>query len=295
MTPLISRLSALGILDAQRLTQFHPHVRDRDDIAVLRDPLTEVIVLSRSDHMTVSYYETKPERAEHIVDGRTMVTPPLEDDIRRGQEFSTLLRNRHWLDFGCGLGGVLDVLKGQTRWAAGPEPSRERAAIAASKGHLILDSLHAVQPGLLDVVTLSHVLEHLTHPIETLREISTRLRAGGTVLIEVPHARDALFTLYDSEPFKAFTFWSEHLVLHTRQSLKSLLEAAGFEDVEIRGKQRYPLSNHLHWLARQQPGGHESWACLNSTLLHEAYEAALSGIDRTDTLIATARTPKARL
>ena len=159
---------------------------------------------------------------------------------------------------------------------------------------MILSSLGEVQPGSLDVVTLFHVLEHLTHPLESLREIATRLGDAGTVLIEVPHARDALFTLYDSEPFKAFTFWSEHLVLHTRQSLKILLETAGFEQVEIRGRQRYPLSNHLHWLARQRPGGHEAWSCLNTTMLHEAYEAALAGIDRTDTLIATTRTPRSR-
>lgn len=292
MNSLIENLDAMGILSAARLQPFYPRVRDRDDIAVLRDPVSDVLVLSRSDHMSMAYYEAKPETPGHAVHGNLVVAPSLEDDMRRAQEFGPLLRNKRWLDFGCGLGGVLDALKGQTTWAAGLEPARERAAIASGKGHAIVGSLDEVKPQSLDVVTLFHVLEHLTEPLETLRQIRARLAKGGRVLVEVPHARDVLFTLYDCEPFKKFTFWSEHLVLHTRQSLKLLLEHAGFESIEISGRQRYPLSNHLYWLSQGKPGGHEAWAFLNSPNLLAEYEATLARIDRTDTLIAMAVAPR---
>lgn len=294
LSALAAELEALGILVRERLRPFHPRVRDRDDIAVLRDPLSEVIILSSSEHMSLDYYTTKPECTGHAVDGRHVETPRLEDNIRRAEVFGALLRNRHWLDFGCGLGGMLDECAGQSALAVGLEPNRQRAAITASKGHAVVGDLDEVGPGSLDIVSMFHVLEHLTEPSSTLRRLRERLKPGGTLLIEVPHARDALFALYDCEAFKAFTFWSEHLVLHTRQSLRILLESAGFGQVEIRGQQRYPLSNHLHWLSKQAPGGHQAWAFLDADGLQAQYEAALARIDRTDTLIATARVPSAR-
>jgi SAM-dependent methyltransferase len=41
--------------------------------------------------------------------------------------------------------------------------------------------------GSFDYIEMSHVLEHLEHTSEAMREISRILRPGGTVLIRVPH------------------------------------------------------------------------------------------------------------
>lgn len=291
MSSLAAELDALGIIVSSRLEPFYPRVRDRADIGVLRDPVTEVIVLSSTQHASVRYYESKAERLGYEVHGDRVVTPRLEDNIRRADTFGALLRNKHWLDFGCGLGGMLDEMKGQAAWAAGLEPSRERAAVVAGNGHFVVSGLDEVADGSLDIVTLFHVLEHLDDSLQTLIRVREKLKPGARVLIEVPHARDALFTLYDSDAFKRFTFWSEHLVLHTRQSLTRLLDCAGFDRIEVSGCQRYPLSNHLHWLVRQAPGGHEAWPFLNGAGLHAEYEAALSRVDRTDTLIVHAQAP----
>ena len=106
------------------------------------------------------------------------------------------------------------------------------------------------------------------------------------MIIEVPHARDALFTIYDCEKFKQFSFWSEHLVLHTKMSLKLTLNAATFSSIKIFGYQRYPLANHLYWLSKGKPGGHEKWSELVSNKLDLEYKNQLEKIDRTDTLIA---------
>ena len=109
------------------------------------------------------------------------------------------------------------------------------------------------------------------------------------MIIEVPHARDALFTIYDCEKFKQFTFWSEHLILHTKTSLKLILNAAMFSSFEIYGYQRYPLSNHLYWLSKGMPGGQDKWPELISDKLNFEYKEQLSKLDRTDTLIAIAQ------
>jgi 2-polyprenyl-3-methyl-5-hydroxy-6-metoxy-1,4-benzoquinol methylase len=286
MPNLICELSRLGILDEDRLEQFYPRVRDREDVAVLRDPVSEVIVLSRSDHVSSDYYEARTEAATYSVHGVEVATTRLEDNLRRAADFGAYIRNKRWLDFGCGLGGMLDELGADALWAAGLEPNRERASIVSNKGHKVIGALDELEAGFLDVVTLFHVLEHMTQPLATLIELRTRMKPGGLLLVEVPHARDALFTTYDCEAFKKFTFWSEHLVLHTRHSLKVLLETAGFENVEIMASQRYPLANHLYWLAKEKPGGHGIWRFLSNPALDAQYEEALAKIERTDTLVA---------
>jgi SAM-dependent methyltransferase len=155
-----------------------------------------------------------------------------------------------------------------------------------------VDNLSAVEDNSLDIVVSFHVIEHLPSPLETLEELKTKIVSGGQILIEVPHARDFLLSSVDCDQFKQFTLWSQHLVLHTRESLMKTLEFVGLVDIQIEGIQRYPLSNHLHWLANGMPGGHKSkLSLLDSDELHESYRNSLARIDATDTLVALARVP----
>lgn len=285
---LIVELERLGIIKRDRLEVYYPRVRDRYDVAVLRDPLTDVIVLSRCDHVSETYYAERKENKSYRVHGADVVAPRLEDNIRRGVDFVCYIRGKRWLDFGCGLGGMLNELAAEAAWAVGLEPSKERAAIVSAKGHQVITRLDEVADGSVDIVTMFHVLEHLTDPVGILNSLRRVLSPGGKLLIEVPHARDALFSLYNCEAFKRFTFWSEHLVLHTRQSLMLLLKTSGYPDCQVMSHQRYPLANHLHWLSKGSPGGHQIWHMLTSLELESAYQSALTKIDRTDTLIAFA-------
>ena len=112
------------------------------------------------------------------------------------------------------------------------------------------------------------------------------------LIIEVPHANDFLLKTISNKDFKNFTLWSQHLVLHTRVSLYRFLQCVGFEQINITGVQRYPLSNHLNWLANGRPGGHKSsLSIIDSKNLNEEYENALARIDATDTLVALAKVP----
>jgi hypothetical protein len=93
-------------------------------------------------------------------------------------------------------------------------------------------------------------LEHLPDPAATLHELRASLKPDGegTLIIEVPHARDFLIEALKLQEFIDFTLWSQHLVLHTRESLRLLLADAGYRNVMIEGVQRYSIANHLHWL-----------------------------------------------
>ena len=121
-----------------------------------------------------------------------------------------------------------------------------------------------------------------------MKEAQKKLNTSGLLVIEVPHAKDALLSLYESDSFKKFTLWSEHLLLHTRESLKKFVEEAGFKVLNIQGIQRYSLANHLMWLAKGLPGGHKKWSQISSDLLNNEYEKILGNLDLTDTLLLVA-------
>jgi hypothetical protein len=102
----------------------------------------------------------------------------------------------------------------------------------------------------------------LPKPIETLSALIKKVVSGGQILIEVPHANDFLLSVVNCEDFKKFTLWSQHLVLHTRESVRKTLNFVSLEGIQIKGVQRYPLSNHLNWLANGKAGGINHHYCL---------------------------------
>ena len=281
-------LRDLRLVDPDSIEEIYPRVRDSADIAVLRCAKSEIIFLSRTDHMEIGHYVDK------IVDdgfvGGTDIPKPqaVEDDERRVAQIRELVRGQNWLDIGTGPGTILDLLgSAATRYGA-VEPNREFRLAAIDRGHEVYESIHNVPELDFDLITLFHVFEHLLDPVGMLTEIKRRLATGGVVWLEVPHARDFLITTLSSEDFMRFTFWSEHLVLHTRESLRALLRKTGFSQIAITGYQRYPVSNHLYWLARGRPGGHNRWSFLNDPTLINGYSGTLARLDQTDTLIAIA-------
>ena len=99
-----------------------------------------------------------------------------------------------------------------------------------------------------------------------------------------------LSSILECEEYKQYKLWSQHLILHTRDSLKKTLEFVGFKDIQIESVQRYPLSNHLNWLANGKGGGHKTpLSMLDSEMLIDAYHNSLARINATDTLVAIAK------
>lgn len=294
--PLLSLLIRLGICTPDTIEQYYPRVRDRADVHVLRCRQSGVMFLSRADHITDEYYQAQTDFSYWAASDRQQALAECyTDDVRRANQLGTFIRNRRWVDVGAGAGGVLDLLKSQAREACAVEPQATVRQVLEKAGHQVYAEIVELPEAHFDVATLFHVLEHLPDPVTTLAGLARKLAPGAYLIVEVPHANDALLTLYESEDFKAFTFWSEHLILHTRRSLQACLEAAGFTNIVVQGFQRYPLANHLRWLAQNRPGGHVDWAFLVDSSLDEAYGNLLARLDKTDTLIAFARIPQETL
>ena len=279
-----------GVCDEAAIEEFYPRVRDRDDISVLRCRKSGVTFTSTSEHMDISHYSEKHEFPHYWKEDNRerALVDSFADDSRRKEQFLSLISNKAWLDVGAGAGGVLDLLRPFAGSVAAVEPQKRALDSLRQQDYEAYSDISEVPSNEFDVITLFHVFEHLTDPLELLKIAHDRLRVGGKIIIEVPHASDFLFAFLDLEAFKKFTFWSEHLVLHKRCSLTAFLDRANFRNAVISGFQRYNLANHLHWLKEKQPSGHIKWNMLSTEQLDSAYSSMLQRIDMTDTLIAIA-------
>jgi hypothetical protein len=284
-----SMLISLGICFLDSIQEFYPRVRDRDDVKAMRCSKSGVIFLQFSDHIDALQYYDKKNKLEYWAAAcrQEALLSCVDDDKRRAEQFETVIRNKRWLDKGTGVGGVLDLLGPHAAYVCAVEPQVTAREELKYFGYHVYKDVRDVKEKNFDVVTLFHVFEHMPDPLESLYLIASKMEKGQ-VIIEVPHAKDALLTLYDLDSFKEFTLWSEHLILHTRMSLEVLLRKAGFKNIQVNGCQRYPLANHLYWLSKGKPGGHKEWHFMSSKELDDAYSQTLDRLDCTDTLIAIA-------
>ena len=278
------------LLEIGAITESHVRkigvTRDRD-IAVYRDENSGVIFLEDFfpglDEYKRNSYVGAPGSEEKSGEESG-------DAERRLDQFRHLVSGKNIVDFGCGAGQFLQLAQPQSQSASGVEISEANLARVAKLGICCHRSIDDVSHS-IDSLFLFHVLEHLPDPMRSLKILRPKINPSqGRIVIEVPHARDFLLSHLKLEEFAAHTFFSQHLILHTRDSLRKLLIHAGYNDIEIVGVQRYGLANHFGWLSHGRGGGHEGpLAFMERGSLRANYEAALSGLDATDTLVAVAR------
>lgn len=285
----IDLLFQFGLSDKNTLEIFNRSTRDIADLNVLKCTRSGVIVLERN-MMPGEYYENNIQYTNEFK-GKVKTTEgliesqPLEDDIRRFEAYKNSIKGSSHLDFGCGRGGFIQLSDQVSKKSVGLELNQINREYLNSVGVHCVSEISELNGDMFDLITLNHVFEHLNDPINTLLALQEHLRDDGVIIIEVPHARDLLLETFSLESFKNFTFWSEHLILHTRQSLEVFAANSGLQAKKIEGFQRYPISNHYNWLLNGQPSGHEVFRELSCNDFHKHYEKLLDGIDQTDTLI----------
>ncbi|WP_321469655.1 class I SAM-dependent methyltransferase [Halarcobacter sp.] len=210
-----------------------------------------------------------------------------EDDIRRFDFIKNSIVNKEILDFGSGNGGFLKQAQTLAKDVCGVELEKAVKPYYEEENIKLYSNLDECTKQ-FDIITSFHVIEHIKEPLEILEKLKEKLKENGKLIIEVPNANDALLTIYESEGFSNFTYWSCHLYLYTQHTLSMLAKQAGFKVEFIKHIQRYPLSNHLYWLSKNKPGGHEKWGnFLDSEELTKAYENQLASLQATDTIIAS--------
>lgn len=129
------------------------------------------------------------------------------------------------LDVGCGEGSFLCQLydKGFDN-LTGCDPYIEADIHYPNGINIYKRTIHEME-GKFDWIYMNDTYEHVTDPIEVMVSIKRLLAPGGTVVISIP--------VYPNIAFEMFgTFWYQldaprHIYLHSKQSMKYLVERCG--------------------------------------------------------------------
>jgi 2-polyprenyl-3-methyl-5-hydroxy-6-metoxy-1,4-benzoquinol methylase len=139
------------------------------------------------------------------------------------------------LDYGCGTGAFLDVMKKRGWEVTGIEPDSGARSIAEAQYQILpMDpsSIALLKDHYFDIITLWHVLEHVHDLHNTLAHLRRMLKKDGKIFIAVPNHSSQDAAHYGP----AWAAWDvpRHLYHFSPDSMKYLLEKAGFRQVNIR-------------------------------------------------------------
>ena len=140
------------------------------------------------------------------------------------------------LDVGCGSGTLLGILKQRGYDVVGQDFSAEAAAIARAENDV------EVVPGSLqdagfgdesfDLVTLFHVMEHVTNPHEILTQVRRILRSNGRIVLQVPNIESWQFRFFGANWYGLDI--PRHVIDYSSSSIRKLLGDSGFAVRRVR-------------------------------------------------------------
>ena len=168
---------------------------------------------------------------------RQMKASPLVKFWRNSEQTSPVakwVRTGPVLDLGCGQGQLLAELAAQGIEAHGVEWDAAAVAAARSVGLSVEQAdLRTFEPssGRYQHIVLSHVLEHLSKPVEQLERVARGLKLGGSLLIAVPNAASALRFIFG----RHWVGWDVpfHLTHFTASSMRAIARRAELRVVRL--------------------------------------------------------------
>lgn len=131
--------------------------------------------------------------------------------------------NSEVLDYGCGTGYFLQTAQNKGYSTTGIEPNDKAREIASSFGLKISKNLDEIESSRkYDIITLFHVLEHVHGLRKTLKNLLSKLKKNGTLMIAVPNINS-----WDYQHYK--NHWAaldvpRHLYHFNQKSLSFLAE-----------------------------------------------------------------------
>lgn len=258
-------------------------VRDREELKIYECLGCGLVFLSSFEHIHDEFYAMS-QMHEKNIKVEEILKRTVHDDRRRFEQLKSYIEEKDVLDFGCGYGGFLLNAQPIAKTVSGIELEK-KALDFCNKNNIKMIGLEENYK--FDVITMFHVIEHLNNPIAILKQLKTKLKSNGVLILETPNANDILLELYQNNAFQNFTYWGCHLFLYNLNTLRILVEKAGFKVKQIEQVQRYPLSNHLFWMSQGKPGGDKVWTQFNDKDLNDAYTRVLTSLGMCDTLLVT--------
>ena len=168
----------------------------------------------------------------------------LDPIIKKYLKNSTKLRI---LDYGCGFGYNIYAFRDI---ADGYDISNFALSIAEKFGINVIKNEKRIPNNSYDIVLMSHVLEHVTCPYQTLKIVRKKLKRGGILILVLPFEKD-------DKPYKPPIELdpNQHLYAWTFRTINNLLIKADFEVLEnkiiylrgiVRFKKIYEINRKLY-------------------------------------------------
>lgn len=131
------------------------------------------------------------------------------------------------LDIGCNTGLLLDVWREYGYQTEGIErsPAGEGALAAGHVVHALDIETHELGLPRYDLISMTHVLEHLRRPVAGLVWIRRHLAPGGLAVVEVPNWGDGLRPLWGRR-YRPLEL-GDHVCFFERATLQAAAEQAG--------------------------------------------------------------------
>jgi len=162
---------------------------------------------------------------------------------RQLAQLEKMTERRQLLDVGAG-GGVFLAAARERGWKVMGHDSNPHAAAAAKAAFdlFFVSGLNEIAKGSVDVVRLSHVLEHVPFPVDFLREMRLTLHAEGVIVAIVPNAASLSYSVVNSFRRKRVTLPrlalpmspGFHPLGFTPRALEIVAKSAGFTVISLR-------------------------------------------------------------
>ncbi len=174
------------------------------------------------------------------------------------------------LDVGCGNGDALHTLSTLGWTVEGTDVDPSSVAIARARGltvhHGDLSSLE-LEAGAYDVVTMSHVIEHVHRPDQLLSRCRRLLKPNGRLVVVTPNVDGVLSRKHGCNWLALDP--PRHLILFTARSLRALAESAGLHNVNVSTSIRsFPMLDYSSQQIRKH--GRYQWGDQPNALLDRA-------------------------
>ncbi len=108
-------------------------------------------------------------------------------------------------------------------------------------------------PNSFDLISALEVFEHIADPLRFLETVKRYLKPGGILYCEVPNHDESLLSIFDVPGYRDFYYREPHLFYYNPDTLKRMLERAGFHGtIAASGFEPHAL-NQMHWILNGRP------------------------------------------
>lgn len=177
-----------------------------------------------------------------------------DQELALSATFKRLMRNLHrrkitgglLLEVGCGYGYLLEEAEEYFSKRVGTDFSPEAVRLASAKADEIYEGGIEQVPAAakFDCVIATHVIEHVYQPLEFVKQLISRTKPNGTVVLAAPDMGGMLKKLMGRRwaSFKT----PEHVLYYDHATLSALMRRAGLIDIK---KLSYPHAFPLALIA----------------------------------------------